>query len=130
MEQPELHLHPAAQSVLGDLLIAAVTAREDGAPRGLQLIVESHSEHLLRRLQRRVAEEQISPDLVALYFCQQTAYGSKMERLDLDLFGDITNWPRDFFGNDLEDVSIQAQVGTSRRIEARASDEERSEDEP
>jgi predicted ATPase len=105
MEQPEIHLHPAVQSALGDLFIAAITAREDGEPRQLQLIVERHSEHLLRRLQRRIAEGAISEDDVALYFCYPGQRGgSTLDRLELDRNGDILNWPEDFFGDELEDV--------------------------
>ena len=50
LEQPEIHLHPSAQSGLADLMIEAVRAREGGKDRNVQLLVESHSEHLLERL--------------------------------------------------------------------------------
>jgi predicted ATPase len=120
IEQPELHLHPAAQSALADLFIDAITAREDAVPRSVQLLVESHSEHLLRRLQRRIAEQRVDPDQVALYFCRQTLTGARIERLDVDLFGDIHNWPPNFFGDELEDVSVQAERSTARRLKAKA----------
>lgn len=116
MEQPEIHLHPAVQASLADLFIAAITAREGGAPRGVQLIVESHSEHLLRRLQRRIAEEEIDESSVALYFCYPGPNGSEIDRLELDSYGDILNWPPDFFGDELEDVVVQAEVGMQRRL--------------
>jgi predicted ATPase len=119
IEQPELHLHPAAQGALADLFIAAVTARESGRPRGVQVIAESHSEHLLRRLQRRVAEGSIDSDRVALYFCHQTPQGSVIERLELNLFGEIANWPPDFFGDDLEDVVVQTELALNERIKGR-----------
>jgi predicted ATPase len=116
MEQPELHLHPGVQASLADLFIAAVTAREDGAERRVQLIVESHSEHLLRRLLRRIAEETVKPEDVAMYMCTQTKSGSAIERLEVDEYGDVLNWPPDFFGNELEDVAIQAEIGIQRRL--------------
>jgi len=123
MEQPEIHLHPRAQSELGDLLIDAITARENSEPRNVQLIVESHSEHLLRRIQRRVAEEKIDASEVALYFCYSGSSGSAIDRLEMDSFGDILNWPPDFFGDELEDVAVQAEVGMQRRLKLRdASD--------
>ena len=56
MEQPEIHLHPQVQAELADAFIAAVQAKADLQPRNLQLIIESHSEHFLQRLQRRIAE--------------------------------------------------------------------------
>jgi predicted ATPase len=117
IEQPELHLHPSVQASLADLFIDAITAREDSVPRNVQLIVESHSEHLLRRLQRRVAEEKIAPDAVEMYVCSKGGgKGARIERLEVDEYGDILNWPPDFFGNELEDVAIQAEAGIQRRL--------------
>jgi hypothetical protein len=116
MEQPEIHLHPKAQASLADLFIAAISAREDGEPRNVQLLVESHSEHLLRRLLRRIAEENITEADVALYFCYQGPQGSAIDRLEVDSFGDVLNWPPDFFGNELEDVATQAEVGMQRKL--------------
>ena len=60
LEQPEIHLHPSVQSGLADVLIDAMKNRK------VQIVVESHSEHLLRRLQRRVAEQTVSPEETAL----------------------------------------------------------------
>lgn len=119
IEQPEIHLHPRAQSELGDLLLDAITARENSRPRNVQLIVESHSEHLLRRIQRRVAEEKVRPEDVALYFCYPGARGSVMDALELDLFGDIRNWPQDFFGDEIEDVAAQADRAMQRKLQLR-----------
>ncbi|MBC6473671.1 MAG: AAA family ATPase [Hormoscilla sp. GM102CHS1] len=59
LEQPEIHLHPAVQAGLADVLIDAINTRK------VQIILESHSEHLLRRLQRRVAEQQLASALPA-----------------------------------------------------------------
>lgn len=98
LEQPEIHLHPAVQAGLADLLIDVVKQRK------LQIIVESHSEHLLRRLQRRMAEEKILSKDVRLYFCKTEGNKSKVEKLDIDLFGQITNWPNDFFGDSFGDI--------------------------
>lgn len=120
MEQPELHLHPAVQAQLADLFVAAITAREEGEERGVQLVVESHSEHLLRRLQRLIAEEKLSEDQVALYFCYPGSEGSAIDRLEVDTFGDVLNWPPDFFGDEIEDVAVQARVGMQRRMKLRA----------
>lgn len=119
MEQPEIHLHPSVQAALADLFIAAVRAREDSVDRGLQLIIESHSEHLLRRLQRRIAEGEIDEQDVALYFCYSGSNGSDMDRLEVDTYGDILNWPPDFFGDEVEDVAVQAEVGMQRKLALR-----------
>lgn len=114
LEQPELHLHPKVQMALADVLIEAIRAREDSTQRGMQLIVESHSEHFLRRLQRRIAEQWVTPDEVALYFSDVGAGEGRLTQLDVDLFGNIINWPKDFFGDPMEDVAAQAEARLRR----------------
>lgn len=119
MEQPELHLHPRVQMNLADFFIAAAGAREQTTPgksveRGTQFLIESHSEHFLRRLQRRIAEGRIRPEQVALYFCEMQGGRSRLRALDVDLFGSIHNWPHDFFGDQMEDVAAQAEARLER----------------
>ena len=114
-EQPEIHLHPSVQSHLGDLFIEAIHSRENGQERDLQIIVESHSEHLIRRIQRRIAEEIIKPEEVAIYFIDQVDGKAKLEELEIDLFGNITNWPSHFFGNDIEDLEFMTQAASERQ---------------
>ena len=100
LEQPGIHLHPMVQSQLADLLIEVVTERN------LQVIVESHSEHLLVRLQRRIAEGKVGRDKIGLYFCSNDeAEGvSTLEPLDVDKVGNIRNWPENFFGDVMGDM--------------------------
>ena len=93
LEQPEAHLHPKSQADLADVFIDVVKNRN------IQIIVETHSEHLLRRLQRRIAEEEIPATDTALYFCQVNHGTSEIEQLDMDEYGNITNWSQDFFGD-------------------------------
>ena len=81
LNNPEAHLHPKVQSELADLLIEVVKNRQ------LQIILESHSEHLLIRLMRRIAEEQISADDTAFYFCEMNEGVSEIERLNVDDYG-------------------------------------------
>jgi hypothetical protein len=115
IEQPELHLHPAVQQNLADLFITATKAREDGEDRGVQFLIESHSEHFLRRLQRRIAEQEIREEDVAIYFCDSGAEGSTIEPLELDAYGNIRNWPDDFFGDQMTDIAAMQQAGIRRR---------------
>lgn len=112
LEQPEIHLHPMVQRGLADVFIDAAKTRN------VQIIVESHSEHMLRRLQRRVADETLSNSDAALYFCDAKNGASEMTGLDLDLFGNIRNWPKDFFGNEMEDIAATAAAARSRRKKA------------
>jgi predicted ATPase len=114
-EQPEIHLHPSVQSHLGDVFIEAIHSREKGVDRNTQIIVESHSEHLIRRIQRRVAENRLKVEEVAIYFIRQDNGKSKIEELKMDLFGNIINWPDNFFGSDLEDLSAMTDAAFERR---------------
>jgi len=115
MEQPEIHLHPQVQSDLADAFISAVQAYQNGKARNVQLIIESHSEHFLTRLQLRIAEGLIEPKDVAIYFCRNLQDGAILEPLCLNLFGEIENWPQDFFGDQLGDMSKRAIVAAKRR---------------
>ncbi len=109
LEQPELHLHPSVQSGLADIFIDAYQKR------GVQIILESHSEHLLRRLQRRIAEEVILPTDVNLYFCSLEKGESKLESLQLDEYGNIHNYPKDFFGDRFEEMAAMTEKAIERR---------------
>jgi predicted ATPase len=93
MEQPEIHLHPQAQAELADVFISATQARENGKPRDVLLIVESHSDHFLSRLQCRVAEGTVWHEDVAVYFCRRAGAATDLEPLKLNMFGEIENWP-------------------------------------
>ena len=94
LEHPELHLHPAVQAGLADLLVEAWRKRQ------VQVLFESHSEHLLHRLHRWcVVEERAKRDEIGIFFCRTERDFSRLAKLDLDLFGKIANWPKDFFGD-------------------------------
>ena len=110
MEQPELHLHPSAQSALADIMIAAISARENANPRNIQLIIETHSEHFLRRFQRRIAEKKLSEKNFAAYFANNENSPAKLEPLEINLFGEILNWPKNFFGDIKGDIFAQTEA--------------------
>jgi hypothetical protein len=117
LEQPEIHLHPSVQASLADLFL------EVAHERSLQLIIESHSEHLLRRIQRRIAEHNnplAAPDRLRLYFCSMTHGKGRVEEVQTDLFGKIRNWPQGFFGNEVEDLDAMTRAALRRRKEAAA----------
>ena len=104
MEQPEIHLHPSVQAGLADVLIDAVKTRK------VQILLESHSEYLLKRLQRRIAEKKIANHEAALYFCDMHGGASTLTPLALNLFGDIENWPEGFFGDDFGEMAAMARA--------------------
>ena len=125
IEQPELHLHPRVQSELADLFIEAIQAREDNADRNMQFIIESHSEHFLRRLQRRVAEGSLGPDQIALYYCEPGHNGSQIKELPIDLFGEIESWPSDFFGDEMVDLTARLEAASKREAANKAGNAKR-----
>ena len=108
LEQPEIHLHPLAQAGLADVIIQAAVHRK------VQVILESHSEHLLLRLQRRIAEEAIAAPDVKLYFCDAPNGYSIMTPLEVDLYGNIENWPDRFMGDAFTETA-QAELARLRR---------------
>ena len=115
LEQPELLLHPRAQAVLMDAFIDATQAADAPGPARNQLIIETHSEALLNRLQRRVAEGVIPADDIALYVCRRPAQHAELEALRLSPYGDIENWPDDLFGHDMSDVIARTRAALQRR---------------
>jgi predicted ATPase len=119
-EQPEIHLHPSAQAELADLFVDAIRAREDGRARDCQFIIESHSEHFLRRLQRRIADPQcdLSEKDVALYFCEVGPEGAVARPLEVDQFGRIGNWPKHFFGDAVGETGQQLRHMVDRMQES------------
>ena len=101
IEQPEVHVHPRLQADIGDLL-AEVIIKE---PRQKQFIIETHSEHLILRLQRLVYEKKIKPDDVSVIYVSRGAEGAKAQRLRLDEEGDfIDEWPNGFFSERLREL--------------------------
>ena len=110
LEQPEIHLHPLAQAELADVIINAALHRR------VQIVLESHSEHLLLRLQRRVAEELVSPDDIKLYFCDAQQGSSTLHELKLDLFGQISNWPDNFMGDTFGETYAAEEARLKRLV--------------
>lgn len=96
IEQPELHLHPEAQGKLADVLHSLAVARN------LRLVIETHSEHLLLRLQRRIAEQKMRSADLALYFVDS----GKVSRSKVDRHGQLDNSavPHGFFEEDWRDL--------------------------
>ncbi|HWY51357.1 MAG TPA: DUF3696 domain-containing protein [Chthoniobacterales bacterium] len=118
IEQPELHLHPKVQADLADLFVEAIRSRENGEERRIQFLIESHSEHFLRRLQRRVAEQILPSNDLAAYVCEPATResGSSIKPLDLDDFGRIKNWPKNFFGDQMTDIAEMRKAGLQREM--------------
>lgn len=110
LEQPELHLHPALQQRLADFLLAC-------ARSGRQLIVETHSEYLVSRLRRRIAEDDTDELVrnVALYFVEQVDDRSRFRRVPVNEYGAVEEWPTGFFDQAATDSHALLEAGLAKR---------------
>jgi hypothetical protein len=100
IEQPEVHIHPRLQAELGNLLAVAIKR-----PTRHRFIIETHSEHLVLRLQRLIREGKLKPDDVSIVYVSRGPNGSKAERLRLDDEGDfVDEWPGGFFPERLREL--------------------------
>lgn len=101
IEQPELHLHPGLQAELGAVLVDAVKR----FPRG-QIIAETHSEHVILRIQKLIRQQIIPPELVSIvYIDRDKTYGGRKTRIPMDEKGEFTvRWPQGFFRERLKET--------------------------
>lgn len=102
IEQPEIHLHPALQAEMADILIESTEA----TGRANQVLVETHSEHLILRVQRRIREGSLDPQQVSVLYVDQAPNGdATVKKLRLDAHGDfIDEWPNGFFDDRLTEL--------------------------
>lgn len=102
IEQPETHLHPRLQARLADLFIDAT--QEGG--QGNQLLIETHSEHLMLRVQRRIREGALDPRNVSVLYVDQGPDGeTTVMPLRLSEQGEfLDEWPHGFFDERLDDL--------------------------
>ncbi|EGU37064.1 DUF3696 domain-containing protein [Vibrio scophthalmi] len=98
IENPEAHLHPRGQSYLGRLI--ALTAQA-----GVQVIVETHSDHLLNgiRVITRLVEG-FDPKLFTLYYISQGQEQSHVDKITIAKDGKLSNWPDGFFDQQAQDM--------------------------
>jgi len=106
MEQPEIHLHPALQAELADVFIECALGDQQN-----RFILETHSEHLILRILRRIREageqtgRKISPDDVAVLYVLPTDEGSCIKRLDISDAGQfLDGWPGGFFPERVKEI--------------------------
>lgn len=92
VEQPELHLNPALQIRLAEFFVGLTLA-------GKQVILETHSEHMVNSVRVLAAERHTSGELCGVYFLDATDRGPEVHRMSIDTDGSVDNWPRNFFGD-------------------------------
>ncbi|NQT93799.1 MAG: AAA family ATPase [Lentisphaerae bacterium] len=109
IEQPEIHLHPALQAELGDVFIESSLGEQQN-----RFVLETHSEHLILRILRRIRETSagkndatpaITPDDVALLYVEPDGQGSRVLNLRADKRGRLMDrCPGGFFEEDFEEL--------------------------
>ena len=115
VEQPELHIHPALQVAMGDLLIRSAFGDQSDFLSDKSLLVETHSEHIMLRLLRRIrqtSEGELPPDApsltsndVSVIYVEAEEDSVKFYSLEVDGEGEfIDRWPRGFFGERAEEL--------------------------
>ncbi len=107
MEQPEIHLHPKMQAELADLFIDILNLQTKNKNKiSKHLIIETHSEYIIKRIRRRMAEGLISPKHVAIYFVKprnrENPDSAKLELAQISRDGSI-DWPEEFYMTEMED---------------------------
>jgi predicted ATPase len=110
LEQPEIHLHPNLQMQLSDYFITLALS-------GKCIMAETHSEHIINRLVRRIVEDEKYnlKELISIYFIKLTDEGSKFEEVHIDDLNGITNWPIDFFDQTANEQMKIMQAGLRKR---------------
>lgn len=100
IEQPEIHLHPRLQGELGSLF-----AYSSGFGPENQFVIETHSEHLMLRIQKLIRRKELKPEDVCVIYVDQESDGSRCLELRLDNDGDfVDRWPAGFFEDGYKEI--------------------------
>lgn len=106
-EQPEIHLHPASQAQLGSVFSRATTPNK-------RIILETHSENLILRLQREVASGALRQNDVLFYYIAPTEHGHTVTKIPVDEKGRfLADWPKGFFEEGLDE---SLRLARERRV--------------
>ena len=104
LEEPAVHLHQKLVVELFDIIWKQLSTDKF-------VLIETHSEHILMRLRRRVAERKIAPLDVAVYFFRKKQGKTWAERVEIDEYGELSeNFPPDFFSQDYEDLQALTEA--------------------
>jgi len=102
IENPEVHLHPAGQALMGEFLA-------DVARTGVQVIIETHSDHILNGIRRSVRAKRLMPEQVTLHFFRPRSINqTQVISPELDSSGNIDVWPEGFFDQFDKDMNYFA----------------------
>ena len=111
-EQPEIHLHPRVQANLADFFLTLALS-------GKRLLIETHSDHFINRLRRRIAEDPTDElrEKVSILFVSPShdGQGAKIEPLRVNRYGVIENWPPDFLPESADEAEAIFRAGLQKR---------------
>jgi predicted ATPase len=110
LEQPEIHLHPALQMQMADYFLSLALSEKN-------VLVETHSEHIINRLVRRIVEDESNKlnDMIAIYFVSNSDNGATFEEVKLDPLKGIANWPVGFFDQTASEQERIMLAGIKKR---------------
>lgn len=110
-EQPELHLHPKVQTLLGDFFLSMALCNK-------QCIVETHSEYLIDRLRFRIAAASPEDELnskTKIYFVEKESQDSSFREVVINEYGAIADWPEGFFDQSQQQAEDILMAATMKR---------------
>jgi len=110
-EQPELHLHPKVQTLLGDFFLSMTAL-------GKQRIVETHSEYLINRLRFRTAaaiESNPWMESLKVYFVERKEKGTTFRDVQINEYGAVLDWPEGFFDQGQREAEAILRAATVKR---------------
>jgi predicted ATPase len=107
VEQPELHIHPKLQAKLTELFVNKISEKKN-------IVIETHSEHIVRKLQILIAQRKIDRDKVEILYFDNNNGSTKIRKMELDERGlFLEDWPDGFFDTSSE-LSLQLLEAISR----------------
>ena len=106
IENPEVHMHPAGQAAMGEFLAEAANA-------SVQVLIETHSDHVLNGIRRAVRKGSLEAGAAALYFFRprheaEESGVAQVESMSMDADGSIDSWPDGFFDQFDRDMNVLA----------------------
>ncbi len=108
IEQPELHLHPAAHGNLAELIVKSAKETEN------RYLIETHSENFILRIRRLIAEEKLDANDIALYSVEynENEKFSFIKKINILSDGEVDYWPKDIFRESFEEVKALRNAQT------------------
>ena len=114
-EQPELHLHPKVQTLLGDFFLSMALCNK-------QCLVETHSEYFIDRLRFRIAAAPSEKELnsqAKIYFVEKPSQASSFRNVVINEYGAISDWPEGFFDQSQQQAEEILRAAAMKRKASR-----------